>query len=375
LFDKNGEKNGQRIELSGWVTKYFQDEPSSTELTDGKVILSWIEYTENIGWHGCYQILSSNGEPIGSELSVTSGSFEAQTVHALPDGRFIIVWESSYNIFARFFDGNGNPESVGFKVNDANGSQQMGSRVASGFGKIFLGWNSDQENGSNYEVYGKIFPEKPQIHQLKPFVMLSPYPDNTLNENKTVFYWRRASEEQVAFPWEIVYNVVLSKNEDFSQPRVVTVQADTMVEIQNLDWGESYYWKVCAKNIAGDSLWSGNTIQFHVPKKTGIESSGQKLPNQYALHQNYPNPFNPETSIQFALPENGFVAISVYDVNGRLVRVLLSESRNAGSYSVKWDGKNQAVNAVPSGIYVCRMEVRSADGRRFTQSVKMGLVR
>jgi hypothetical protein len=42
---------------------------------------------------------------------------------------------------------------------------------------------------------------------------------------------------------------------------------------------------------------------------------------------------------------------------------------------VKWDGLDKVGNAVPSGIYVCRMEVRSSDGRRFLQSVKMGLVR
>jgi Ca-activated chloride channel family protein len=96
---------------------------------------------------------------------------------------------------------------------------------------------------------------------------------------------------------------------------------------------------------------------------------------EFRLHQNYPNPFNPETSIRFDLPATGFVVISVYDINGRLIRVLLRESRSAGSYSVKWDGRDSLGNSVPSGIYVFRMEVRSADGRRFTQSVKMGLVR
>jgi flagellar hook assembly protein FlgD len=106
-----------------------------------------------------------------------------------------------------------------------------------------------------------------------------------------------------------------------------------------------------------------------------MEEWDEGLPQRFCLHQNYPNPFNPETSIRFDLPENGFVGISVYDVSGRLVRMLLSESRTAGNYSVKLYGKDSAGNAVPSGIYVSRMEVRSADDHRFTQSVKMGLVR
>jgi Ca-activated chloride channel family protein len=117
------------------------------------------------------------------------------------------------------------------------------------------------------------------------------------------------------------------------------------------------------------------TSFYSNPTGTVQSQEGKQLPAGFVLYPNYPNPFNPETSLRFDLPEPGFVIISVYDVNGRLVRVLVSESRNAGSYSVKWDGKDSAGNAVPSGIYVCRMEVRSADGHRFARSVKMGLVR
>jgi hypothetical protein len=64
-----------------------------------------------------------------------------------------------------------------------------------------------------------------------------------------------------------------------------------------------------------------------------------------------------------------------FDVSGRRVRDLVSETRSAGSHSVKWDGKDSEGISVPSGIYICRMEPRSIEGRRFSRSVKMGLVR
>ena len=115
---------------------------------------------------------------------------------------------------------------------------------------------------------------------------------------------------------------------------------------------------------------------FYSNPTNAVESkeNGGK-PHAFRLYANYPNPFNPATSIRFDLAAAGFVTIAVYDVNGRLVRTLLSEPRTTGSYSVKWDGRDSSGNPVPSGIYVCKMEFRSADGRRFTQSLKMGLVR
>jgi hypothetical protein len=147
--------------------------------------------------------------------------------------------------------------------------------------------------------------------------------------------------------------------------------------VDQLEIGKTYFWKILAKNIGGDSLWSSSTNGFFVAQDatSGVEAGGNEILKGFVLHPNYPNPFNPATSIRFDLPQQGFVRISVYEINGRLVRSLVSESRNAGSYSMKWDGRDSFGNPLPSGIYVCRMEVRSADGRRFTQSVKMGLVR
>jgi Ca-activated chloride channel family protein len=108
---------------------------------------------------------------------------------------------------------------------------------------------------------------------------------------------------------------------------------------------------------------------------TRVNGETVKTPSGFTLHQNYPNPFNPETTIRFDLPESGFIVISIYDISGKLIKILMNEFYTVGSHSVKWDGKDSADNAVPSGIYICRMEVRSANGERFAQSVKMGLVK
>jgi flagellar hook assembly protein FlgD len=77
---------------------------------------------------------------------------------------------------------------------------------------------------------------------------------------------------------------------------------------------------------------------------------------EFELEQNYPNPFNPVTVIRFLLPEPAPVSLSIYDLQGRLVRTLLKPGRiEAGVHSAVWDGTNDSGNQVPSGIYFCRL--------------------
>ena len=89
-----------------------------------------------------------------------------------------------------------------------------------------------------------------------------------------------------------------------------------------------------------------------VPKR--VES---ELPTAYRLGQNYPNPFNSETLIPYDVAKAGAVRLRVYASTGQKVRTLVDgESRSAGSYSVLWDGRDDAGRDVASGVYLCRME-------------------
>lgn len=80
---------------------------------------------------------------------------------------------------------------------------------------------------------------------------------------------------------------------------------------------------------------------------------------------NRPNPFNPQTVITFALPAATDVALRVYDLRGRLVRVLVDGPCAAGYHDVTWDGRDDTGGEVASGVYVYRLETRGAcDSRR-----------
>jgi len=73
------------------------------------------------------------------------------------------------------------------------------------------------------------------------------------------------------------------------------------------------------------------------------------------LLQNYPNPFNPTTTIAFNLPESGFVDLSLYALDGKLVRTLVNQTMQAGLREVLWDGRNDRGTPVSSGVYLYRL--------------------
>ena len=80
------------------------------------------------------------------------------------------------------------------------------------------------------------------------------------------------------------------------------------------------------------------------------------IPEETALLHNYPNPFNPETWIPYQLAESAEVTLTIYDINGQLVRRLVVGHQAAGMYrnrsrAAYWDGRNHLGESVASGLY------------------------
>ena len=94
------------------------------------------------------------------------------------------------------------------------------------------------------------------------------------------------------------------------------------------------------------------------------------FPKTFVLFQNYPNPFNPSTTIQFDLPRRSEVRLSIYNINGQLVRTLIDRKFDAGSYSVLWDGRDERGRQATSGLFVTRMKAGE-----FVQHSKMLLIK
>lgn len=91
--------------------------------------------------------------------------------------------------------------------------------------------------------------------------------------------------------------------------------------------------------------WSSLNINAVI---VGVEEDHMAaIPKEYLLGQNYPNPFNPSTKITFGLPISSEVKLTVYNILGQQIEVLLNGFRNAGTYELTWDASN-----IPSGVYI-----------------------
>jgi hypothetical protein len=157
--------------------------------------------------------------------------------------------------------------------------------------------------------------------------------------------------------------------------------------------GQPYYAGICTKDInAGGydigTMWFGFSFMYVRDAElpwwspimrnlvfrdiymwfecdVNIDISGtDEVPLVNGLSQNFPNPFNPMTTIRFSMKEKGRVTLRVYDVAGRLVRTLVDEVRDAGSYREVWDGTNNRGSCVASGVYFYKMNARGFEKTR-----------
>ena len=93
------------------------------------------------------------------------------------------------------------------------------------------------------------------------------------------------------------------------------------------------------------------TLIIDPASSTSTKDDGRGTMDEFALAQNYPNPFNPSTVVGFQLSVAGKARLSVYDVLGREVAVLVDETLSAGSHSVNFDA-----SAFTSGVYLYKLE-------------------
>jgi hypothetical protein len=87
-----------------------------------------------------------------------------------------------------------------------------------------------------------------------------------------------------------------------------------------------------------------------------LSTTFQTLPSTYALEQNHPNPFNAETLISYQLAERGAVRLTIYDLLGRPLTVLVDQFQDGGLHLARWDGFDAAGRSVASGVYFYALE-------------------
>ncbi len=127
------------------------------------------------------------------------------------------------------------------------------------------------------------------------------------------------------------------------------------------------------KGVTHKGLVVGGEVEdYEVSVATEVEeaSDANPIPSEFMLFQNSPNPFNPTTEIRYQLPTEGLVRLTVYNLAGQEVRILVDELKSPGIHSAVWNARDDAGREVPAGIYVYRFEAG-----RFSDTKKLLLIK
>ena len=148
--------------------------------------------------------------------------------------------------------------------------------------------------------------------------------------------------------------------------KLLTTDQDMMIG-QMLPGNTSYNFDGVLDDIRiYDFALSVKDIQNLYQFNTEVHSNKEIPVANYYLSENYPNPFNSQTIISYQVKNEGKVSIVIYDILGRKLKTLVSENKNAGNYTVRWDGLTDSGASVSSGIYICSMTAQN-----FSQSRKL----
>lgn len=126
-------------------------------------------------------------------------------------------------------------------------------------------------------------------------------------------------------------------------------------------------------SVHAQSFWNYGPFDaadtsFVVEDPLRVEENLEEMskPSTTSLKQNYPNPFNPSTMMIYHLPHASEVELSVFDLLGKRVRTLVQDRQQPGQYRVLWNGHDDHGVAVPSGVYLYRLQTGN-----FMQARKM----
>ncbi len=167
------------------------------------------------------------------------------------------------------------------------------------------------------------------------------------------------ASESPQLVWEVLdgaasYDVQVSRSHMFEAVAFeATGLASASVQAETEGPGLLHYWRVRGVDASGEAgpwslPWSFQT------GGTRVDTEEAEVPGEYVLEANYPNPFNPQTVIPYVLPSTSEVRLTVYDVLGREVTVLVDGTMAAGRHEVVFEAGN-----LPSGVYLYRIEAGS----------------
>ena len=184
----------------------------------------------------------------------------------------------------------------------------------------------------------------------------------TLDESTVTLSWDPVDIAIVSYAIErATDSLFISDIVDFTSTENSFVDNSVEVDIE-------YFYRVSAVCCGGNNVSFHSEVVSAMLTLMGVDIAS--VPDAYSLHQNYPNPFNPTTKIRYALKENTYVSIDIYNLAGKRVKSLVNANQDIGHRSVYWDATNNLGQPVSAGMYI--YTIQAGD---FRQTKKMVLLK
>ncbi|MGE5498116.1 MAG: fibronectin type III domain-containing protein, partial [Syntrophothermus sp.] len=149
---------------------------------------------------------------------------------------------------------------------------------------------------------------------------------------------------------EVRYDLQVSNDAGFTRPQTVNAIIGQSYNLTGLKSDSKYYWRVRSRTENGKISAYSNEGVFVTGKVTTRVNSHNGEVKDYCLKQNYPNPFNPVTTIEFTVKNDGWARLEVIDILGKVIKTLVNEDLQAGTYTVTMNGQGMS-----SGIYFYKL--------------------
>ncbi len=280
---------------------------------------SFIRYMENV-LHGVNGIVTdTSGNPIKAKVTVLNHDTDNSEVYSDSTGFYLrMLAQGTY--------------SFKFDATD-HFSQTINNVVVSTYNSI---------TNLNVELVPSIIP-----------VELTAF-NASVNKNEVVLDWTTATELN-----NLGFEIQRKSFEGEFETIGFVNGKGTTTEVNNYSFTDS---KVDAGNYSYRLMQKDFDGTFAYSQEVEVEVS---LPLEYSLEQNYPNPFNPTTTIRYAIPQDNYVSIKLYDVLGNEVMTLVNEQKQAGRYEMLFNA-----SGIASGVYYYQITSGS-----FTQTRKLVIIK
>ena len=350
----SGDVNGQFISTSGnLVGTYFTigTSASSCDLAFGDTTY-FVVFVKTDG-HLYGQRVGKSGSLIGSQVQISNNQAREASL-AYDSTNYLIAWvenSSDKDIYGQFVSKTGLLVGNNFLIDGGPYFSDNPISLAFDGIRFLLAFHEAPDYDSSWTLYGRFITTTGTIEETisicdstkAPFI-----PFVAFDGNNYLITWTQMSD------MKLMGRVWTPSGVPIGEPFVVFDSLNGKTPIGGLAFAGDYFLVVGTRI---DSNFTDGDVYGRFIPQTGIEEENIQWPGSVFRIQNYPNPFNASTSIRYTLPISAHIELTIYNIQGQLVRTLLRGEESPGTYIVTWDGRDDIDRNVSSGVYFYQLKI------------------